>query len=42
MRRKNKKKNRKKLKYSNNLKKRNDEIRKFVDNQNNEYKIHIN
>ena len=38
----NKKKKKKQLKYSNDLKKRNYEIIKFVYNQNNEYKIHIN
>ena len=32
----------KQLKYSNDLKKRNDEIKKLVYNQNNEYRIHIN
>ena len=32
----------KQLKYLDDLKKRNDEIKKLVDNQNNEYKIHIN
>ena len=32
----------KQLKYANNLRKRNNEIRKLTDNQNNEYRIHIN
>ena len=35
-------KEKKQLKYTNDLKKRNDEIKKLGYNQNNEYRIHIN